>query len=289
MTSFRHLHIGSSTFNLSYTPLIMGVLNLTPDSFSDGGLYINPEKAIIHAQELSQTGAHIIDIGAESTRPMSVGISLDEEWRRLEPVLNALSRTNLLISIDTQKSEIARRALLHGAHMINDISAAQYDPLMFKVVAQAQVPYVLMHMRGTPSTMQQGNLHYTNVCAEVRDFLHQRVILARQQGIKQVLIDPGIGFGKCFEDNLKLTFLIHQLNTLIQKDLACGIVYGCSRKTFISSIFQTQDLKSCDDTSALLSFSALLLGADIIRVHNPMACKKIIQIIEQQRKHTNHV
>lgn len=258
-------------------PLLMGVVNVTPDSFSDGGLYFTPERAIVHAKDLEKAGADIVDIGGESSRPSSQPISLEEELRRVVPVIKAIApKLKIPISIDTYKAKVAQAAIEAGAKIVNDISALRFDEDMAKVVADYKTPVVLMHMKGTPKDMQI-NPYYKNVLQEVYDFLAERIDYALTQGIDkvQIAIDPGIGFGKRLEDNLRL---IKHLSFF--KTLGRPILLGPSRKTFIGKVLDIEVPAQRDVGTLGVVALATLLGVDIIRVHAVKEARQIIKIIK---------
>lgn len=258
-------------------PLLMGVVNVTPDSFSDGGLYFTPEKAIVHAKDLEKAGADIVDIGGESSRPSSQPISLEEELRRVVPVIKAIvPKLKIPISIDTYKAKVAQAAIEAGAKIVNDISALRFDEDMAKVVADYKTPVVLMHMKGTPKDMQI-NPYYENVLQEVYDFLAERIDYALTQGIDkvQIAIDPGIGFGKRLEDNLRL---IKHLSFF--KTLGRPILLGPSRKTFIGKVLNIEVPAQRDIGTLGVVALATLLGVDIIRVHAVKEARQIVKIIK---------
>jgi dihydropteroate synthase len=245
-------------------PLLMGVLNVTPDSFSDGGRYDVCEQAVQHACMLRVQGADWIDIGGESTRPGATPMPVDLECSRVLPVVRDLAAADpsVRISVDTSKSIVAQQALEAGAHMINDVSAGRLDPHMFSVVAAHSAPIVLMHMQGDPQTMQLQPT-YSDVVREVTEILAERVASARAAGITRVLVDPGIGFGKTRDHNLEL---LRNLDAFAS--LADGVVLGVSRKRFIGDITGVQ---SPDDRDVATAFvHALLWNAPVsmIRVHN---------------------
>lgn len=255
---------------------IMGVLNVTPDSFSDGGLYFNKEKAVEHGLELVAEGADIVDVGGESTRPGSDQIPAMEELRRLIPVISALrEKTDVLISVDTTKSEVAEAALEAGADIINDISSFRNDPKMASLAAQKDVPVIIMHMKGTPKTMQL-NPSYTNLLAEVMSFLKEKIDAAVASGIKKekIIIDPGIGFGKRYEDNLTLIN-----NLFFLKELERPILIGPSRKSFIGKILHVLPQERIEGTIAS-SILSIVRGAHILRVHDVAPVKKAILVAE---------
>lgn len=254
----------------------MGVINVTPDSFSDGDSYFDTDKAVNRGEELAAQGADIIDIGGESSRPGSDPVSAEEEMRRILPVISKLrKRIQVLISVDTTKSEVARAALDEGADIINDISSFRFDPHMGAVVAQKKVPVVLMHMQGTPKTMQT-NPYYEDVVGEVKDFLREKIEQAQALGIKKekIIIDPGIGFGKRMKDNLTLINNLHSL-----EDLQRPILVGVSRKSFIGRILDLPPQDRLEGTIAS-SILSLMRGAHILRIHDVEAVRRAIQVAE---------
>ena len=254
----------------------MGVINVTPDSFSDGGSYLDKDKAVERGLKLVSEGSDIIDIGGESSRPGSDPISKEEEMRRVIPVISELrKRIDMLISVDTTKSEVAKAALDSGADIINDISSFRFDPRMMTLAAQKEVPVILMHMKGTPKTMQT-NPHYQDLLREVKEFLKERLEEVQAQSIKKekIIIDPGIGFGKSLKDNL---ILINNLHFL--EEFNRPILVGISRKFFIGKILNLPPQERLEGTiaSAILS---LIHGAHILRVHDVEAVKKAILVAE---------
>lgn len=254
----------------------MGIINITPDSFFDGGLYLEKDKAIERGLELVSEGAQIIDIGGESSRPGSDPVPPEEEISRVIPVLRALKeKTDALISIDTTKYEVAKAALEAGADIINDISSFRFDPRIVPLVVENEAGAILMHMKGTPKTMQIDPF-YEDVLAEVKSFLKERIEKAQAYGIKKenILIDPGIGFGKRLEDNL---VLINNLSFL--EELDQPIMIGVSQKSFIGKILNLPPQERLEGTiaSAVLS---VLRGAHILRVHDVKAVKKAVLVAE---------
>jgi dihydropteroate synthase len=254
----------------------MGVLNVTPDSFSDGGLYFQKEKAIEHGLRLAQDGADIIDVGGESTRPFSEEVSLQEELDRVVPVVEALSGVvQVPISIDTCKAEVARQALKAGASIINDISALRFDPDIIAVAAKAGVPVILMHMQGTPGDMQK-NPFYQNLIPEILNFLKQAMDRAVSGGIKEdiIIVDPGIGFGKTVEHNLEIIKELSQFRVLGRP-----VLLGTSNKSFIGHLLNKEPHER--DTGTMASVAAgVLSGADIVRVHNVKKAVETVRIVD---------
>jgi dihydropteroate synthase len=242
----------------------MGIVNVTPDSFSDGGLAAGREAAVAHALRLVDQGADLLDVGGESSRPGAEPVPLDEELRRVIPVVEALAaRVQVPISVDTAKAEVARRAIAAGAAIINDIQALAGDPDLARVVAESKAGVVLMHMAGTPRTMQD-NPQYGDVVAEVRDFLDRRIAAVESLGIarSRVAIDPGIGFGKTLVHNLELLRNLDQFATL-----GCAVVVGTSRKGLLGTLTgRPVDQRAV--ASAVSSLAAAVHGADVVRVHD---------------------
>jgi len=251
----------------------MGVLNMTPDSFSDGGKYFDEESPLTHALEMLEAGADIIDIGGESTRPGSMPVSTEEEWRRISGIVNRLLKEEqVMLSVDTYKSEIARRALESGAHIINDISGLTFDPAMTGLIADYRVPVILMHIKGTPRNMQK-DPSYQNLMDEVYDFLRRQCRLAEENGISQIIADPGIGFGKRPEDNYELIRRIGEF-----KSLGYPLLLGSSRKSFIG--FGLKDPQADRRVASITSaIYAILNGANIVRVHDVDETRQAIQMI----------
>jgi dihydropteroate synthase len=265
---------------------IMGILNVTQDSFSDGGLYFDKSAAINRAIQMVEEGADIIDIGGESTRPGSEPVHEEEELRRTIPVIEALVKEiSVPISIDTYKSRIANRALEAGASMVNDISGLRFDPNMPEVIAYHKVPVVIMHIKGTPKDMQQ-NPVYEALIPEIMEYLREGIRIAKRSGITEdkIIVDPGIGFGKTFEHNLDI---IHNLSTFTS--LGKPILIGPSRKAFIGKILG--DLPPTDrreGTAAAVAIS-IFNGANIVRVHDikeMVHVAKVADAIKNMRIHS---
>ncbi len=254
----------------------MGILNVTPDSFSDGNLYFDRDKAVKHGLDLVKEGADILDVGGESSRPGSDCIPVEEELRRILPVISELrENSDIILSVDTTKAEVAHRALDAGADIINDISSLQFDAEMLPLAAEREAPVILMHMKGNPKTMQE-NPFYENLLADVNSFFQERIDMAVSSGIKRekIILDPGIGFGKKFSDNLNLI-----RNLRIFEELGRPLLVGLSRKSFIGKIVDqpTQDRLEGSLSAAVLSVSH---GAHLIRVHDVAATKKAILVAD---------
>jgi len=244
---------------------LMGVLNITPDSFSDGGEFNTPSAALAQAQQLVASGADIIDVGGESTRPGASGISLEEELVRVLSVLQVIRQEiSVPISVDTTRASVAKAAVIAGADMVNDISGATFDPDMLPTVAHLGVPIVLMHIRGTPQTMQKLT-DYQDLAGEIYQFLESRILAALASGIdqSQIVIDPGIGFAKTYSQNLELFRRLP-----IFHSLGCPILVGPSRKGFIGQILNQPNPKSRVWGTAAACCAAISAGADILRVHD---------------------
>lgn len=258
--------------------LIMAVLNLTPDSFSDGGRFRDVDHAVNGALEMVHEGADIVDIGGESSRPGSDPVPLEEELHRVSSVVEKLAGIPVPISVDTTKSEVARRCLDLGASIINDISALRNDPEMAEVVRQYEAGIVLMHMRGVPATMQD-DPYYTDVVKEVYDFLQSRTEAAVNSGIDpdRIAVDPGLGFGKRLEDNL---ILLQQLSLF--SGLGRPLVVGPSRKGFLGSLLQRPVLEREWGTAAAVAV-AVLNGANVIRVHAVEEMRQVIRVAQSIR------
>jgi dihydropteroate synthase len=267
------------TLILGKRTLLMGVLNVTPDSFSDGGLFLNKEKAISHGLRMVEEGADIIDIGGESTRPGSKPLELEEELRRVIPVIEFITKeVNVPISIDTYKSNVAQRAIEAGAKMINDISGLHLDPSLAKVAAKEDVPLVLMHIRGTPETMQK-DVHYDSLFSEILQYLKDSIQRAESAGLdpRQIIIDPGIGFGKTVEDNLLIIKNLYEFRILGKP-----ILLGTSRKSFIGKILNTEAGDRLEGTLSSIAIG-VLNGAHIIRSHDVLQAKKAIAVADAIR------
>jgi dihydropteroate synthase len=244
---------------------LMGVLNVTPDSFSDGGQFYNLEEAIAQAHHLVESGADILDIGGQSTRPQAEEVSLEEELQRVLPVVQAVRQSlDIPISVDTTRAAVARQAIAAGADLVNDISAATFDPAMLPTVAELGVPIILMHIRGTPKTMQQLTA-YDDLIGEIIGFLRQQVGAAIAAGIAptQIAIDPGIGFAKTYPQNLEILRRLPEFQAL-----HCPILVGPSRKSFIGHILDQPNPQERVWGTAAACCAAIAGGVDILRIHD---------------------
>jgi dihydropteroate synthase len=244
---------------------VMGVVNVTPDSFSDGGLYLDPAAAIAHGLALAADGAAVLDVGGESTRPGAAPVSADDEITRVIPVVRALAATSVPVSIDTTKASVAARALEAGASIVNDVSAGRNDPDLLRVVADAGAGYIAMHMQGEPRTMQD-DPRYGDVLAEVGTFLRDRLRAAADAGIAReaLMADPGIGFGKNARHNLTI---LADLATLAEQ-VGAPIMVGASRKSFIGRLLGVDDPAARDDGTLATVVWVLDHGASMVRVHD---------------------
>ncbi len=257
--------------------LIMGIVNVTPDSFSDGGKYFTLESAYEHSKNLIKDGADIIDIGGESSRPGSKPINFEIELERTIPLISKI-RSNfpeVIISIDTTKSEVAEQAILSGANIINDISGLSFDKNMIKVASKYDVLLVIMHMQGKPETMQESP-YYNNLIDDINSFFEERIQYATQFGIQknQIILDPGIGFGKSYEDNFKLINQLEKFN-----GFKLPILIGPSRKSFIGVALNEEPESRLEGTLAAVA-AGILRGAQIVRVHDVKEIRKVAKIID---------
>lgn len=257
---------------------------MTPDSFSDGGLFFDRRVAIERAFKMIEEGADIIDIGGESTRPGSESITIDEELRRTIPVIEVVTREcNIPISIDTCKSEVAKRVLDAGASMVNDISGLRFDPEMSKVVSEYKVPVVIMHIKGTPRNMQV-NPVYEALVPEIMDYLREGIRIAIKAGIAEdkIIIDPGIGFGKTFDHNLEIIKNLYEF-TFLEKP----ILIGTSRKAFIGKILGDVPVtERLEGTAAAIALS-IVNGANIVRVHDVKEMVRVAKVADAIKRPQN--
>lgn len=275
LTAVKSLYrFGSQEYDLCARTYIMGILNVTPDSFSDGGRFMTIEPAVKRGLEMIDEGADFIDVGGESTRPGSETISIEEEIRRVVPVIERLAQsTSVPISIDTYKSAVAERALKAGAVIVNDITGLHADPSIAALAARYKASLILMHLKGTPKTMQE-DPRYENVVAEVISYLSEAIHLAEENGVGQIIIDPGIGFGKTIDHNLEL---IRRLKEL--QKLGYPVLIGPSRKSFIGKILDLPVGERLEGTSAAVAVS-IVNGANIVRVHDVKEIKRVALVVD---------
>jgi len=266
--------------NIKRETLVMGIVNVTPDSFSDGGKFFSPEVAISHASKLIIQGADIIDIGGESTRPGAKLVSESEELKRVIPVIEKIRTDNpkILISIDTTKASVAKYAVEAGANIINDVSGLSFDKNMTGIVESLNVPIVIMHMKGNPQNMQL-NPKYKDIVNEILDFFKIKIKIAIQSGINRsmIILDPGIGFGKTVDHNFELLSRLNEFNVL-----ELPIMIGPSRKSFIGITLDLPPEDRVEGTAAAVS-AGVMNGASIVRVHDVKSMKRVVKIIDKIR------
>ena len=278
------LKVGDRTFNWGEKTYLMGILNVTPDSFSDGGEFERVESALARAKEMIGNGVDIVDIGGESTRPNAEAVTVEEELRRVLPVIQQLRQVSSIpISIDTTKATVAKEAVAAGADLVNDISGATFDRKMLETVAQLDVPIVLMHIRGNPQTMLSLT-DYRDVVAEVIEFLHTQADKAIACGVARdkIIIDPGIGFAKTAEQSLEL---LQRLNEF--KVLELPLLVGVSRKSFMRPILQKNEPKERVWGTAAACYGAIARGADILRVHDVAQMYDVCQVADAIERNSN--
>jgi len=257
-------------------PIIMGILNITPDSFFDGGRYSTEESILLQVGKMIDDGASIIDIGAVSTRPGAEEISIEHELERLHKVLLIIIKRfpDVIISIDTYRSQVAKTVIENGAHIINDISGGLFDNNMIQVIAKYKVPFIIMHIQGTPENMQH-NPEYKDVVKEVKLFFDHQKEKLKQLGVtKNIILDPGFGFGKTLEHNNELLFHLKSF-----KDMGYPVLAGISRKSMINNVLKTKPQNALNGTTVLNTI-ALLNGANILRVHDVKEAKEAIGLVE---------
>jgi len=276
--AFSHkktLHLKGNLMDLSY-PKVMGIINATPDSFYDGGRHVNENKAIASVKRMLEDGADIIDIGGYSTKPNSAEVSLEEERARVIPLIRSLIQLypNIVISVDTFRSEIAKEAVKAGASIINDVSGGNLDEQMFATVAQLHVPYILMHMRGTPATMQSLT-DYENLNKDVVFELSKKVQKLRSLQINDIIIDPGFGFAKSLGQNYEMLNNLSYFNVL-----EYPLLVGVSRKSMIYKLLGNEAAEALNGTTAL-NMAALLNGASILRVHDVKEAVETVKLFNQ--------
>ncbi|HCN24462.1 MAG TPA: dihydropteroate synthase [Candidatus Marinimicrobia bacterium] len=259
--------------------LIMGILNVTPDSFSDGGMYYDATQAIEFALQMEEEGADIIDVGGESTRPGAKTVELQKECDRILPVIEGIrTKSDILISIDTYKSEVARQSIATGAGMVNDISGMTFDPNMVDVIKDSGLPVVIMHIKGTPKNMQK-NPYYEDLMRELTEYFEERKKFARAKGIldQQIILDPGIGFGKRPQDNFQL---LRELKKIV--DMGFPVLIGPSKKSFIGLTLDLPVDQRLEGTAAAVT-TGILKGARIVRVHDVKEMKRVALITDSIR------
>ena len=266
------LNIKGDTLDLS-SPKIMGVLNVTPDSFYDGGVYSNEKNILLQVEKMISDGADIIDIGGFSSKPGSKTISVKEEEKRVIPIIKLINNTfnKIIISVDTFRSEIAEKSLNEGASIINDISGGNLDKNIYKIANKYRVPYIMMHMKGVPANMQ-ANPKYENINYEIIKDFSYKIDLAEKKGVCDIIIDPGFGFGKSIEHNYQILNNI-KLYTVLKKPILVGI----SRKSMIYKLLKTDPSKALNGTTSLNTI-ALINGANILRVHDVKEAKEVIKL-----------
>jgi len=276
------LNCNGKSLDLS-APAVVGILNLTVDSFFDGGSYITIDSQLQRTREMLAEGAEIIDLGAVSTRPGSVAVSQDEELERLIPSIRAIRKNfpSAILSVDTFRSEVARAAVAEGADMINDIYGGRYEAGMIVTVASLKVPYVIMHMKGTPGNMQD-NPTYSDIIAELTYFFEKQLAEARSKGIHDIIIDPGFGFGKNVEHNYRI---LSDLESF--KSLHVPVMVGLSRKTMIYKVLGTDAAHALNGTSVLQTI-ALMKGACLLRSHDVKEAVEAVKLVETLKKHHNN-
>ena len=266
------INLNGNLMDLS-TPKIMGILNVTPDSFYDGGMFDSNKKILDHVEKMLTDGADIIDIGGYSSRPGAKEVKLKDEIKRVVPTIELIKKefNETTISVDTFRSEVALQAVNSGASIINDISGGDLDPNMFNCVAELNVPYIIMHMQGNPKNMQNNPL-YENVIVEIIENLSKKVFKATEAGVIDVIIDPGFGFGKTIEHNYKI---LRELSFF--KELDCPILVGLSRKSMIYSLLEEKPENVLNGTTCLNTVS-ILNGANILRVHDVKEAKEVVKL-----------
>jgi len=266
------ININGTLLDLS-TPKIMGILNITPDSFYDGGVFNSDKKILNQVEKMISEGADMIDIGGYSSRPGAKEVNIDDEIARVIPAIELIKNKfgDTIISVDTFRSKVAKKAINAGASIINDISSGDLDPEMLNCVAELKVPYIMMHMKGTPNNMQK-NPEYENVIVEIVKNLSKKLFLAKKAGIIDVIIDPGFGFGKTANHNYCI------LNNLsFFKELGCPILVGISRKSMVYKLLDTNPEGALNGTTCLNTIS-IIKGAKILRVHDVKEAKEIITL-----------
>ncbi len=261
------------------SPVVMGIVNVSPDSFYDGGKFNDETNILPHVEQMLSEGAAIIDIGAVSSRPGAKYITAEEEIKRLIPAVKLIHHhfPAAVLSVDTSSADVAKLAIENGASIINDISAGEFDSMMFETIARLQVPYIMMHMQGTPQTMQQ-NPFYENVTLEIIRFFVKRLEKLRTLGVKDIIIDPGFGFGKTVQHNYELLASLRSFEML-----DCPLLVGISRKAMINKVLHTKPEEALNGTTVANTI-ALMNGANILRVHDVKEAVEAVKIVNELRK-----
>ncbi|MEO6166289.1 MAG: dihydropteroate synthase [Chitinophagales bacterium] len=269
------LNCRGRTLDLS-TPIVMGIINVTPDSFYDGGKLSTEKELLLYAEKMLLEGAAILDVGGASTRPGANEVTAEEELSRVIPAISAISKQfpEAIIAVDTFRSDVLKAAVEYGASISNDISGGEQDINLWKTVAELKVPYVLMHMQGTPATMQS-NPQYEEVVKEIFDWMKRKIVQLNELGIHDILLDPGFGFGKTVAHNFRL---LHQLSVF--RLFGLPILAGVSRKSMICKVLKVNPERALNGTSVLNAI-ALLKGAAVLRVHDVKEAKETIQLIQE--------
>ncbi len=272
----NHFKVRSLSIPSNHT-IIIGVVNVTPDSFSDGGEFLSVENAVAHAKQLVADGADILDIGGESSRPGAVVVSEEEELRRVIPVIERLRReVDVPISLDTYKPRVAEDGLKHGVDIINDITGLR-NPQMIEVVAKYKCPVIIMHMQGEPKTMQK-EPQYQDVITDIKDFFGERIAAAQKAGVKNIILDPGIGFGKKLNHNLEILRRFEEFCTL-----GYPVLIGTSRKSFLGMLMNGAGPKERLEGTLATTIVAVLKGAQLVRVHDVKEMKKALIVVDAVR------
>jgi len=274
MHNIKHININNQIIDFS-TPKIMGILNLTPDSFYDGGSFTDNDSLLRKTEQMIQNGADIIDIGAVSTRPDADNVSVDEELKRIIEPIKLLSKAfpDTILSVDTYRANVAEKCIAVGAHIINDISGGTMDDYMFDTIAMLNVPYILMHIHGTPQTMQKQPIT-NNVIDIVKSFFQNAVTKLSALGVEDIILDPGFGFGKSLESNYTL---LKNMGKVRINNLP--ILAGISRKSMINKVLNTTPNQALNGTTVLNTI-ALLNGANILRVHDAKEAKEVVKLLD---------
>lgn len=280
-SSFKTIRSGHTLLDLS-RPKIMGIVNVTPDSFFDGGKYINADQALDQATKLLDDGADLLDVGAYSSRPHAEYVSVEEEIERLIPFIKRLKKKHpdCIISVDTFRSQVAEAAILNGAHLINDISGGTLDENMFAMIGKLEVPYILMHMRGNPQTMQSMT-DYDDLVSDISYYFAERITKLRNVGVRDIILDPGPGFAKTLGQNYELIRRFAEF-----KSFGLPLLGAISRKSMIYNTLQITAQEALNGTTAL-NMALLLHSADLLRVHDVKEAKETVALFEKMNENIN--